>query len=57
MEWAGGPETLSSGPGHVLNVHGFLTPKIAWDMGHGAKELSFNIPAAGGFRLGIRNRY
>ena len=46
-----------SGPGHMLNVHEFLTPKIAWDMGHGARKLLFNISAAGGSRLGIRNHY
>ena len=52
-----GRERVYSGPGHMLTVHGFLTPKIAWDMGHGARKLSFNISAAGGFRLGIRNHY
>lgn len=50
-------ERPCSGPGHMLNVHEFLTPKIAWDMGHGARKLLFNISAAGGSRLGIRNHY
>lgn len=59
MGWGvlAGQERASSGPGHMLKVHEFLTPKIAWDMGHGARKLSFNISAAGGFRLGIRNHY
>lgn len=52
-----GRERVYSGPGHMLTVHGFLTPKIAWDTGHSARKLSFNISAAGGFRLGIRNHY
>lgn len=48
---------LPSGPGHKLNVHEFLSPKIAWDMGHGARKLLSDISAAGGFRLGISNHY
>lgn len=52
-----GQETLPSGPGHRLNVHGFLTPKIARDTGHGARKLLFSISAAGGFKLGIRDDY
>lgn len=50
-------ERPCSGPGHMLNVHEFLTPKIARDTGHGARKLLFNISAAGGSRLGIRNHY
>lgn len=34
----------------MLNVHEFLTPKIAQDMGHSAKKLLFNISVIGGFR-------
>lgn len=34
-----------------------LAPKIAWGRGHGARKLLFNISAAGGSRLGIRNHY
>lgn len=45
------------GPGHILNVHEFLTPKIAQHRGHGARKLLFNISAAGGFGLRIRNHY
>lgn len=52
-----GPEGRRRGPGHMLDVHEFLTPKIARDMGHGARKLLFNISAAGGSRLGIRNHY
>lgn len=48
---------LPSGPGHMLNVHEFLTPKIAWDTGHGASKLLFTISAAGGFRPAARSHY
>lgn len=44
-------------PGHVLNVHEFLTPEIARDMGHGARKLLFGISAAGAPRLGRRDHY
>ena len=53
----GKPREAFSGPGHMLSVHKFLTPKIAWDRGHSARKLLFNISAAGGSRLGIRNHY
>lgn len=45
---AGRQEGLACGLGHVLNVPEFRTPKIAQDMGCGARKLSFNISAAGG---------
>lgn len=49
-------ETLQWSWPHV-NAHKFLTPKIACDRGHGARKLSFNITAAGGSGLRIRNHY
>jgi hypothetical protein len=41
----------------MLNVHEFLTLKIAQDMGRGARKLLSDISAAGGFRLRIRHHY